>query len=195
LLPDGPTVQYVEPSKPIIGFQGFGPPHKGITRLAQKVQEEFDEATLRLHIPFGYYEDLIHGYAGSNAYQRVKEVQSIINKPGIDVIITHDLLETQDIVNLLAQNTINCYFYDYLDGCGIASSPDYALAAGRPIAVTRSHQMRNFWNLTPSVLIENSSIKEIIAQGTAPLEPLYKAYSKESVLQDYSRIIEKLLSI
>jgi len=194
LLPDGPTVQYVEPAKPIIGFQGFGPPHKGIARLAHKVQEEFDEATLRFHIPFGYYEDLAHGYAGSNAHQRVKEVMSIINKPGIDVVITHDLLETQEIVNLLAQNTINCYFYDYLDGCGIASSPDYALAAKRPIAVTRSHQMRNFWNLTPSVLIENSSIKEIIAQGTTPLEPLYQAYSKESVLRDYGVIIQKLIS-
>ena len=95
---------------------------------------------------------------------------------------------------MLAQNTINCYFYDYLDGCGLASSPDYALAAGRPIAVTRSHQMRNYWDLKPSVLIEHSSIREIIANGTAPLEPLYKAYSKESVWQDYSRILNRLLN-
>ena len=192
LIPDGPTVEYVEPSKPIIGFQGFGPPHKGIARLARKVQEEFDEATLRLHIPFGYYEDLIHGFAGSNANARAQEVRKIITKPGIDVVITHDLLDTQEIINLLAQNTINCYFYDYLDGAGIASSPDYALAARRPIAMTRSHQMRNFWNLEPSILIENSSIKEIIANGTKPLEPLYAAYSKESVWKDYSNIIERL---
>lgn len=192
LIPPGPTVEYVEPAKPIIGFQGFGPPHKGIARLAHKVQEEFDEAVLRLHIPFGYYEDLIHGYKGSNAYARVAEVKQIITKPGIDVEFSHDLLETQEIVNLLAQNTINCYFYDYLDGCGIASSPDYALAAKRPIAVSRSHQMRNFWGI-PEVLIENNSIKEIIARGTAPLEPLYKAYSKESVWADYSAMLEKLI--
>ena len=194
LLPGSPTVSYVEPEKPIIGFQGFGPPHKGIARLAHKVQEEFDEATLRLHIPFGFYEDLIHGFKGSNAYARANEVKQIIRKPGIDVIITHDLLDTQEIINLLAQNTINCYFYDYLDGCGLASSPDYALAAKRPIAVTRSHQMRNYWDLEPSVLIENSSIKQIITNGTAPLEPLYKAYSKESVWQDYSRVVNALLT-
>jgi hypothetical protein len=190
LLPGKPTVSYVEPSKPIIGFQGFGPPHKGIARLARKVQEEFDEATLRFHIPFGYFEDV----KGRNAWLRVREVEAIIRKPGIDVIITHDLLDTQQIIDLLAQNTINCYFYDYLDGCGLASSPDYALASGRPIAVTRSHQMRNYWDLEPSVLIENSSIREIIANGTAPLEPLYKAYSKESVWQDYSRILNRLLN-
>jgi hypothetical protein len=192
LIPPGPTVEYVEPAKPIIGFQGFGPPHKGIAKLAHMVQDEFDEAVLRLHIPFGYYEDLIHGFKGSNAYARVQEVKQIITKPGIEVIATHDLLETQEIVNLLAQNTINCYFYDYLDGCGIASSPDYALAAKRPIAVTRSHQMRNFWDI-PEVLIENSSIKEIIARGTAPLDPLYKAYSKESVWADYSAMLQKLI--
>lgn len=193
LLPGKPTVSYVEPKKPIIGFQGFGPPHKGIARLAQQVQKEFDEATLRFHIPFGFYEDQANRKKGSVALARAEEVRKIIQKPGIDVIITHELLSTQEIINLLAQNTINCYFYDYLDGAGLASSPDYALAAGRPIAVTRSHQMRNYWDLEPSVLIENSSIKQIISNGIAPLEPLYKAYSKESVWQDYSRILNKIL--
>ena len=193
LLPPPPTVKYVEPSKPIIGFQGFGPAHKGIARLAHIVQSQFDEATLRLHITFGYDEDTRNGFRGSNALVRAHEVRQIIQKPGIDVVITHDLLDTQAVVNLLAQNTINCYFYDYLDGAGLASSPDYAIACGRPIAVTRSHQMRHFWNLTPSILIENASIQQIIDQGTAPLEPLYKAYSKESVWQDYTRILQKML--
>lgn len=193
LLPPTTTHVYQDGDKPIIGFQGFGPPHKGIGRLARQVQEEFDEAIFRLHIPFGYYEDLIHGYQGSNAYARVEEVKSIITKPGIEVQFSHDLMETQDIVNWLAQNTINCYFYDYLDGCGIASSPDYALAARRPIALTKSHQFRNFWNIEPSIFIEDKSIKEIISQGTAPLEPLYAAYSRESVWADYSRMLERLI--
>ena len=52
LLPPTTTHVYEDGDKPIIGFQGFGPPHKGIARLARKVQEEFDEAILRLHIPF-----------------------------------------------------------------------------------------------------------------------------------------------
>ena len=188
LLPPGPTVNYAESSKPIIGFQGFGAPHKGVAKLAHKVQEEFDEAVLRLHIPYGFFGDA----AGANANARVQEVKQIITKPGIEVIATHDLLDTQGIVNLLAQNTINCYFYDYLDGAGIASSPDYALAAGRPIALTRSHQFRNFWN-TPEIFIENKTLKEIIAQGTTPLEPYYTSYSVDSVLNDYSKMIERLL--
>jgi len=193
LLPPTTTHVYQDGDKPIIGFQGFGPPHKGIARLARKVQEEFDEAILRLHIPFGYYEDLIHGYAGSNANARVQEVKSIITKPGIELQFSHELMETDEVVDWLAHNTINCYFYDYLDGAGIASSPDYALAARRPIAMTKSHQFRNFWNVDPSIFIEDKSIKEIIAQGTAPLEKLYRDYSAESVLADYAAMLRKLI--
>jgi hypothetical protein len=193
LLPPITTHVYEDGDKPIIGFQGFGPPHKGIARLAHKVQEEFDEAILRLHIPFGFYEDLIHGYAGSNANARVQEVKSIINKPGIELQFSHDLMETDEVVDWLAHNTINCYFYDYLDGAGIASSPDYALAARRPIAMTRSHQFRNFWNIEPSIFIEDKNIREIIAQGTAPLEKLYADYSADSVLADYATMLRKLI--
>lgn len=192
ILPGDPTVEYVEPEKPIIGFQGFGPPHKGIPRIAQKVLEEFDEAIIRLHIPFGYYGDP----NGNDARRRVQEVMHIVKKnPKIEVVASHELLDTQQIINLLAQNTVNCYFYDYLDGCGLASSPDYALAAKRPIAVSRSHQMRNFWNIEPSVLIENVSLKQIISNGIEPLKPLYKAYSKDSVRKDYARILSSILNI
>ena len=194
LLPPTSTHAYQDGPKPIIGFQGFGPPHKGIARLAHKVQEEFDEAVLRLHIPYGYYEDLIHQRAGSNALARAAEVRSIITKPGIDLEISHDLMETDDIVNWLAQNTINCYFYDYLDGAGMSGSIDYAIAARRPIALTRSHQFRNFWKCEPSIFIEDKSIKEIIAQGTAPLEYFYNAYSAESVYRDYSAMLQKLIA-
>ena len=194
LLPETTSHVYQDTGIPIIGFQGFGLPHKGIARLAHQIQAEFDEAVFRLHVPFGFYEYQVHGRAGSNALARVAEVKSIITKPGIRVEFSHDLWETDEVVDWLAHNTINCYFYDYMDGCGIASSPDYALAARRPIALSKSHQFRNFWNTSPSIFIEDKSIKEIIAQGTAPLEPYYEAYSAASVISDYERILDTLVA-
>ena len=59
--------------------------------------------------------------------------------------------------------------------------------------MTRSHQFRNFWNIEPSIFIEDKSIKEIIAQGTAPLEKLYVDYSAESVLADYAAMLRVLI--
>jgi len=193
LLPPGPRTNYVDTGIPVIGFQGFSSIHgefKGIRRLAYQVAMEFDHAIIRLHIPYGFYGDP----AGYAAQTRVHEVRSIVaHKPGIQVLASHELLSTQEIVDLLTTNTVNCYFYDYLDGAGLASSPDYALAAGRPIAVARSHQMRHFWNLQPSILIEQNSLRKIIDNGLEPLKTLYEDYSPDSVYKDYSRILKKIL--
>ena len=190
VMPPGPTVEYKELEKPIIGFQGFGFVHKGIEKIAHQVVKEFDEAIIRLHIPNSFYADP----QGYQARARVDAVRQLVSKkPGIEVVASFDMWDNQTIINMLAQNTINCYFYDYLDGAGLSSSIDFALAARRPIAATRSHQMRHLWNLNPSILIEDKSLKEIIAQGTAPLEQLYIDYSSESVLNDYTKILQKLL--
>ena len=189
LMPPYPHTPIQENEIPVIGFQGFGPIHKGIHRIAEQVQREFDEAIIRLHIPFGYYGDP----QGHDARRRVQECVDIIHKSGITIKATHELLSPAEVVQLLSENTINCYFYDYLGGCGLASSPDFALAAGRPIAVTKSHQLRNFWDLP--VCIEDHSLKEIIAVGTEPLKPLYEAYSKENVILAYERIINKVTGI
>ena len=189
LTPPYKPKPYVDRGFPVIGFQGFGPRHKGIHKIAEKVQEEFDEALIRLHIPFSFYGDP----NGNEAKSRVSEVLAIIKKPGIKVEASHELLSTEKIVEFLGENTINCYFYDYLPGAGLASSPDYALSAKRPIAVTKSHQLRNFIGLTPSICIEDNSLKDIISFGLKPLEQLHKAYSEESVLRDYEEMIDKLL--
>ena len=192
LLPAEPTVSYQETNIPIIGFQGFGARHKGIHKIAYQVAQEFDEAVINLHIPWGFFGDP----EGYDARTRVEEVKNIVaSKPGIIVNVSHDLLSKQEIVNRLAQNTINCYFNDPLPGNGLASSPDYALAANRPIAVTRSHQLKHFWDLKPSVLIEESSLKEIISNGIKPIEELRQKSSKENFLNHFSRIISKVLNI
>lgn len=194
ILPCLPKTSYVDIGKPIIGSQGFGPHHKGYYKIAQQVLKEFDEAIIRLHIPRGYSETC-YGYDNASATAKlVRDIVSESGKSGIEVQITHDFMTRQEIVDMLAQNTINCYFYDYMDQCGLASSPDYALASGRPIAVTKSHQMRHFWNLSPTVLIENSSLREIISNGTAPTQPLYEAYSKENVLREYRDAIMSILN-
>lgn len=190
LIPCKPTVEYTDVGCPIIGYQGFGFNYKGILRLAYIVNEEFDECIFRLHMVHNYYSDR----DGSQANQRINEVMSVITKPGIKLEFTHDMLSTQDLVNWLAQNTINCYLYDYPNPAGLASSPDYALAAKRPITVSDNHMMMHFYNLNPSVIIHKPyTIRQIIENGTAPLEPLYQAYSEENFLNDWKNAIKRIL--
>jgi nucleoside-diphosphate-sugar epimerase len=174
---------------PIIGFQGFGFPHKGIHRIAEQIQKEFDEAIFRLHIPFSYYGDP----NGDSARQRVIEVKQIITKPGIKIEASHDFLSDEEIIKWLNSNTVNCYFYDYLENSGIASSPDYAIACRKPIAINNSRMFINLHDLTPTIEIEKTSLKQIIENGITPLVPLYEKYKPENVLRDYENICDVLL--
>lgn len=175
---------------PIIGFQGFGFRHKGIDRLARQIQHEFDEAIFRLHIPFSYFMDP----NGNEARERVMEVKQIITKPGIKIEVSHDFLSDEKIVEWLSRNTINCYFYDYLPGFGIASSPDYAIASRKPIAINNSRMFINLHDLTPSIEIEKTSLKQIIQNGIKPLIPLYEKYKHENVVKDYENICDYVLN-
>jgi hypothetical protein len=170
-------------------FQGFGFHHKGIYRIAHKIQEEFDEAIFRLHIPKSYYGDP----DGHQARQRVAEVQQIITKPGIKIEASYDFLSDEEIIKWLNDNTINCYFYDYLENSGIASSPDYAIAARKPIAINNSRMFINLHNLTPSIEIEKNSLKQIIDNGITPLLPIYEKYKSQNVVKDYENICDLLL--
>lgn len=190
LMPPYIPSPYIDRGIPVIGFQGFGFRHKGIHKIAERVCQEFDEAIIRLHIPYSFFGD----QGGWEARHRVNEVRDITrDKQGIKIEASHDLMSTGEVIEFLGQNTINCYFYDYLDGAGLASSPDYALAANRPIAVTKSHQLRNFLGINPSVCIEDNSLKDIISFGLKPLEELRNKYSEENVLKDYEHVIDSVL--
>jgi hypothetical protein len=191
LLAPEPTVPHVKSDLPIIGFHGFALPYKGIAKLADTINREFDECVFRLHMPQSWFLDRY----GQETAQRKREIESIIKKPGISVEYSHDLLEPQDMVNWLSQNTINCYFCDSIQDSALASSTEYALAAKRPIAVTRSNYFKDFFECSPSVIInEPHTLKEIIQNGFDPLKPLYEKYSRQSFIKDWSFAIEKILS-
>jgi hypothetical protein len=174
---------------PKIGFQGFGFSHKGIDRIAHQIQQEFDEAIFRLHIPFSLYGDKY----GVEARKRIDEVKAILTKPGIKLEVSHKFLSNEEIIQWLNENTVNCYFNNYSTENGIASSPDYAIAARRPIAVNNSRMLRHLHNLTPPIEIEKTSLRQIIHNGLAPLKPIYDRYKQENVVRDYERICDILL--
>jgi hypothetical protein len=185
MAPYVPRTTYIDQDVPIIGFQGQLVPHKGLHNVVKQVQHEFDEAIIRVHSPHYHY-----GPGAQVWNYALNLAKKAIYKPGVRLEHSTDIKSNQEIVDFLAENTINCYFYDYLDGYGLASATDYALAAKRPFAVTRSHQFRNYWDSDPSILIENNSLKQIISNGLKPLEKYYEKYSEESVIADYERIID-----
>ena len=177
------------PEIPTIGSFGFGFPDKGFEKLVATVQDEFDIANIRLHIPFN---DVVDPY-GINASKVVERCFKIVKKPGISLAVTHDFWTEPQLLDFLAGNTINCFFTDVNKVLGISGATHHALAVHRPIAITKCQMYRDILNTTPSICIEDLTLKEIITNGTKPLERFYREWSEEEFIKDYEGILETVL--
>jgi SAM-dependent methyltransferase len=177
------------PDCPTIGSFGFGTDGKGLEPMIAVVQESYDVARIRLHLPPARYGDS----DGARARAIVARCEALIDKPGITLETTHEFLDEPLLLDFLAQNTCNAFFYNQGDGRGISSVVDYALSVGRPIAIRRTSMMRHLWNAMPSICIEQRSLPEIIASGTRPQDPFTEQWCEANLVWDYERIVRKAL--
>jgi hypothetical protein len=177
---------YPLPWIPTIGSFGFGFSNKGFSRLASLVQDQFDKAIIRVHIAFSKYFDP----SGAEARARVQEMRNIIKKPGIEIIASHDLLSTAELLDFLAKNTMNAFLYDNMHR-GISSTIDYALAVNRPIAINRTHMFRHIYNARPSILIEETSLPTIIENSILPLVPFKQEWSPQNLVGSLNAIVAR----
>jgi len=182
--------KYDLPKIPIIGSFGFGLQGKGFEKIITTVQQEYDEALIKLHIPFATFGDS----DGSKAISIAQLCKKLIVKPGIQLSLSHNFMTEEKLLDFLAQNTLNAFFYEKYEGRGISSVIDYALAVKRPIAITQSNMFRHIISSSPSICIDDSSLKQIIDNGVAPLIPFYDEWSEANFILDYERIIDQVLS-
>lgn len=183
--------RYQLPNIPTIGSFGFGMAGKGFQKLISKVQDEFDTAIIRLHIPFAAFGDS-DGRAALSIAEQCKE---LIVKPGIKLQLSHEFLTQERLLNFLAQNSINAFFYDEHKGRGISSVIDFALAVQRPIAITKSSMFRHIISTYPSICVEDSSLVEILENGIGPISKYCLDWDEANLIWDYERIIDSVLQI
>ena len=174
---------------PIIGSFGFGTAGKGFPTMISKVQDEFEKAIIRLHIPFATFGDS----EGKSAHSIADQCKELIVKPGIELQLSHEFLGQKQLLDFLAQNTLNAFFYDMNKGRGISSVIDYALAVHRPIAITKSSMFRHIVPTFPSICVEDSSLVKILQNGTGPLSKYYLDWNEANLIWDYERIIDSVL--
>ena len=174
-----------------IGSFGFPQEDKGYLRIINQVKEEFNEAIIRFHIPFSWVVDP----SGRMGDELINKCLELLKETNIKLEISREWMSLQDLLNWLAKNTINVFFYDTKEGRGISGPPDFALSVQRPIALTKSYMFRHLLNTNPSICIEDLSLKEIIDNGIKPLEEFYNIWSENDIIKDYERIIERILNV
>lgn len=190
LVPQAKPGNRLLPQTPTIGSFGFGTRGKGFLRVVRQVVEEYDHAIIRLHIPFSAFADA----TGDEAHAIADQCRAVISKPGIELLVTHDFLSQEALVGFLQSNTVNAFFYENLQNRGLSSVIDFALAAERPIAVTRSSMFRHLFAVSPSIFIEDRPLRQIVDDGFAPLRQLRDEWSDINLCWDYERIIARILS-
>lgn len=184
-----PSDDLVDSEIPVFGSFGFGLDGKGFDKVIDKVQAEFDEAIIKLHIPVSDFADP----DGIKASQTESFCKSKITKPNISLEISHNFLDEDQLLGFLASNTLNIFCYEKYRGRGISSVIDYALAVDRPIALTKSLMFRHLGKARPSIFIEDMTLKDIIMNGTEPLKRFKLDFSENNLIWDYERIIEKYI--
>jgi len=172
-----------------IGTFGFALGSKGYQQLVDVVEQEFDEAIIRIHIPANGIIDA----DGSGALQQIEECRRRIKKPGIKLEASHDFLDREAMLDFLAGNTINAFLYAYHKIAGVSSTPDHAMAVGRPLVVNKSIMFRHLQSVYPRIIIEESNLGEIVSHGSEPYAHLRWLWSEDNFIREYENILDKTL--
>lgn len=153
------------------GSFGFGFENKGFERIITTVQHQYDNATIKLLIPFAHFGDE-HGEQSRRIADKCK---SLITKPGIKLEINHNFLSNEELINFLASNDMNIFLYDYMPGRGCSSVVDYALAANKPLAISNSLMFRHIYS--DEICAYKRPIKDILADGNKHILPFLKKWN------------------
>ncbi len=139
---------------------------------------------VRLRIPRAFYGD----DAGSMAAQQAQAARAV-TIGGVRVQVEHEFLEEGALVQWLAANDMNVFFYERNGGRGIASALDYAIAAQRPIAINESHMFRHVradFGCYPTTSLRQSIEREHV------VDDLYNLWTPTRLAQDYADMISAL---
>lgn len=176
----------LDTNKPIIGSFGFGFTNKGFDKIIAYVNKEYDEAIIKIVMPYATYGDSsgqLASYVSHLCYQ-------IPRKPGIEIHILHDYLDHNDILYFLGHNTINLFMYDRMEGRGISSTIDYALSVSTPIGISDSYMFRHIYH--PSICVYSTSIRNCIENAESVLPAIKLRHSHEKLIQYLESYLQSL---
>lgn len=180
-----PSPRYAKSKIPIIGSFGFGTSGKGFNKVVEAVNKEFDNAVVRLNIPYG---DFVKN-AREAAINMGEECKALA-KPGIEVIVTHDYMSKQELVNWCAENTLNCFLYERPRIPGLAATTDQAVLSGRPLAVSGDYTFRHLHQyLKP---YPQCSLRESIEMSEDVVEKIANDWHPKKFALKFDEMLEQL---
>lgn len=149
---------------PVIGTFGFATKGKGFQHVVEAVNKEFDKAIVKINIPYGDFVPDSRDYASFLANICKQKA-----KPGIDLIITNDFMNKEQLIKWCASNSLNCFLYDR-NMPGLSATTDQAIVSEKPLAVSDNETFRHItsyikpypvWSLQESINKSGPYVKQM----------------------------------
>lgn len=178
--------EYVDRGFPIVGSFGFATSGKDWHKIVEYVQQEFDDALIRINIPHATYvqnnEDQINIIR-----ERCKQV---ISKPGIKLELTSDYMDKEALIRWCSENTLNCFMYNRSDSqpTGLAAVTDQAISSRRPLLTTRDKTFRHILQYIKP--FPEIGFREAIANNDS-IEQMYNDWSQTNFHNKFFNILTR----
>lgn len=174
---------FYEPKEvPVIGSFGFATPGKGFEHVIDAVNREFEQAVVRINIPYATYTDEGGTYAKQLAQMCRERAKS-----GIEVVVTHDFMTKSELIKWCAENTLNCFLYDR-NQPGLAATTDQAITSGRPLIVSKNNTFRHIQKYIKPFPYQ--SLKDAIEYTPQKVEEIQKDWSPEKFREQFEAVLD-----
>jgi hypothetical protein len=169
---------------PVIGTFGFATSGKGFDHVVRAVNREFDNAHIKINIPFGTYTDTSRDFA-----KQLGELCTSLAKPGIKVSVTHEYMTKGELIYWCSKNSINCFLYDR-KMAGLAATTDQAVVSERPIAISNNPTFRHL--LKYILPYPELSLKDAIKTTKPIIRKIKDDWSMESFQRTFELMLKRL---
>lgn len=156
-------------NNPIFSTYGLPSPDKDLIGQLVAINEEFDNATYRMHCP-------PDSRGGNGMMRNMADACRRIAKPGITVEFDESFYSPEHLLNWLNESDLNMFFYhphrDEVTAGTFPGSIDRAIAVKRPIVVKDmlcTKYVLNYIDPYPK-----SSLRQIMEKGTVPTFKMYE---------------------
>jgi hypothetical protein len=169
-----------------IGTHGFSTcPWKMFDNIIKIVHDEFDEICINMNINEATFSE-------KQSPQLFDEWRKIIHKSGVHLNITNNYFETEEeVIDFLAQNTINIYFYQaHTPYLGVGGSADLAISAQSSLAVNATHMYRHIHSHLG--FYEQYGNLRAFLNNAAKVREVYESWSPQRMTRDYKLILERI---
>ena len=168
-------------ASPIIGSFGLGYADKGFDELILAVEKEFDQATIRINLPF------LDSMPESEKVAIESKILSYSLKPNVKIEITSIIMGREELVEWCSRNDLNAFFYTRRIGNGLSATTDQAIAAGVPLAISTNPTFRHIMEYVKPYPFMN--LREAILHGQVAFKNIRKDWDAYVFIEKFESIL------